>query len=196
MFDILRSVLNTLAVGFDLPILDWIAANLRCTLLDTLMPLLTRLGDGGMIWILIAAVLLCSKKYRRTGLAMGFALLMGLMVCNLILKPAVARMRPFDFRQEYFGVTIQLLIAPPQDFSFPSGHTIASFEGATVLMLRSKKYGIPALLLACIIAFSRLYLYVHYPSDVITSLVLGILFGIVGYHLAQKVPSTGSLLAE
>ena len=177
--------LNSLAISFDLPILDWIAAHLQCGFLDFIMPCITLLGDGGIFWIACAVILLFTKKYRKTGLGMGAALILGLIVCNMILKPWVGRIRPYDL-QERLGNTIPLLIERQHDFSFPSGHTFASFEAATVLMLHNKKLGIPALILACLIAFSRLYLYVHYPTDVITSVILGTAFGFLGNWLVNK----------
>ena len=172
--------------AFDLPILDWIEAHLRCTFLDAVMPRITHLGDAGAVWIALALVLLCVPRGRRTGLAMVLALTVGLLICNLTLKPLVARMRPFDYQLLYFGKEIELLIQTPTDFSFPSGHTIASFEAATVVLLRSKKWGIAAMALAALIAFSRLYLYVHYPTDVLASLVLGIGIGCLANHLVNK----------
>ena len=186
MFEMLRALLDSLAVSFDLPILDWIAANLWCPVLDTVMPIITMFGDGGIFWIAISVILMFTKKYRKTGLGMAFALAMGLLVCNIILKPGVARIRPYDFQLKYFAREIPLIAGGMHDFSFPSGHTIASFEACTALMLGNKKFGIPATALAIAVAFSRLYLYLHYPTDVITSMVLGILFGIAGYALAQK----------
>lgn len=182
----MEAVFNFLAERFDLPILDWIAINLRCPFLDAVMPAVTRLGDAGIFWILVAAVLLFLPKYRRIGLGMAFALLLGLLVCNITMKPLFARIRPYDYQREYFGNAVSLLIPAQQDFSFPSGHTLASFEAAAVLMRGSKKLGIPALFLACLIAFSRLYLYVHYPTDVLFSLGFGIGFGILGSRLAQR----------
>lgn len=175
-----------LAENFDLPILDWIAANLWCPFLDAVMPVITLLGDAGIFWIAIAVALLFFPKTRKVGLGMGAALVIGLLVCNVTLKPLIARIRPYDYQLEHFGVTIKLLIEAQHDFSFPSGHTIASFEAATVLLIHSKKAGIPAMILACLIAFSRLYLYVHYPTDVIASVILGICFGILGNWLVQK----------
>ena len=179
-------LLNSWAVSFDLPILDWIRANMANPFLDFIMPIITLLGDAGIFWIACAVILLFTKKYRKVGLGMGIALLMGLVVCNMILKPSVGRIRPYDF-QETLGVTINLLIEKQHDFSFPSGHTIASFEACTVLLLGDKKLGIPATLLAILIAFSRLYLYVHYPTDVIASVILGTLFGIIGYLVTHKI---------
>ncbi len=191
-------LLNQLAVSFDLPILDWIQANLKSGFLDFIMPIITLFGDAGIFWIACSVILLFTKKYRKVGLGMGFALIMGLLVCNVTLKPLVKRIRPYDFQLEHFGVEIKLLVDAMHDFSFPSGHTIASFEACTVLMLGDKKLGIPATLLAILIAFSRLYLYVHYPTDVIVSVVLGILFGIIGYYLAKNltISRKGKYLAK
>lgn len=182
----LLELLNSWAVSFDLPILDWIQANLANPILDKAMPYITMLGDAGIFWMVVAALLAFTKKYRKIGFGMAFAMAMGLLVCNIILKPLVGRIRPYDF-QEGLGVTINLLIEKQHDFSFPSGHTIASFEACTVMMLGSRKLGIPATLLAILIAFSRLYLYVHYPTDVIASVILGTLFGVLGYLLSHKL---------
>ena len=181
------AILDQLAVSFDLPILDWIQANLKNGFLDVIMPIITMFGDGGIFWIACAVILLCIPKTRKTGLGMGLALIMGLIVCNITLKPLVQRIRPYDFQQEYFQVTIQLLTERMHDYSFPSGHTIASFEAATVLLINNKKLGIPAMILAVLIAFSRLYLYVHYPTDVIFSIFAGILFAFIGNWLAGKI---------
>ncbi len=179
-------ILSYLAVHFDLPILEWIAVNLRCAFLDVAMPIITLFGDAGIFWIACAVVLLFIPKYRKVGLSMGAALMLGLLVCNVTLKPLVGRIRPYDFQFKYFQKTIELLIETPHDFSFPSGHTIASFEAATVLCLHSKKLGIPAMILAVLIAFSRMYLYVHYPTDVLCSVALGIGFAFLGNYLVHK----------
>lgn len=182
----MTELMNQMAVAFDLPILDWIQANLKSDLLDTVMPIITLFGDGGVFWIAIAVLLLCIPKTRKIGLGMGFALLMGLVVCNITLKPLVGRIRPYDL-QEQLGVTIPLLTDRMHDYSFPSGHTIASFEASVVLLKNNKWMGIPAVILAFLIAFSRLYLYVHYPTDVIFSVFAGILFAFLGDALANKV---------
>ena len=187
MFAALQALLNSLAVSFDLPILDWIQAHMQCTFLDKAMPIVTLFGDGGVFWILVAVALLFFAKYRKTGFSMGMALVLGLVVCNITLKPLVARIRPYDFQLQEFGREISLLISAQHDFSFPSGHTIASFEACTVLLLHDKRMGIPATVLAILIAFSRLYLYVHYPTDVLVSLVLGIAFGLLGSFLVNLI---------
>ena len=187
MFESIRALLDCLAVSFDLPILDWIAANLWCPALDVAMPIITLLGDAGIFWIAVSVLFMLTKKYRKTGIGMMFALMMGLLICNIWLKPAVARIRPYDFQMEHFMKEIPLLAGTMHDFSFPSGHTIASFEAAVVILLNNKKLGIPAMILACLIAFSRLYLYVHYPTDVLFSIVLGTAFAFLGNFLAKKV---------
>ena len=187
MFTALQTMLNSAAVSFDLPILDWIQEHLQCTFLDKTMPIVTLFGDGGVFWIGIAVLLLFFAKYRKTGFSMGMALVLGLVVCNISLNPLVARIRPYDFQLQEFGREISLLISAQHDFSFPSGHTIASFEACTVLLLHDKRMGIPATVLAILIAFSRLYLYVHYPTDVLVSLVLGIAFGLLGSFLVNLI---------
>lgn len=161
------------AERFDLPILDWIAANLRCPFLDAVMPIITLFGDAGIFWIALAVAFLLIPKYRKMGMSMGAALLMGALLCNVTLKPLVGRIRPYDYQLEHFGKTIELLISAQHDFSFPSGHTIASFEAAVAICIRNRKLGIPAIILAVLISFSRLYLYVHYPTDVLFSVVIG-----------------------
>lgn len=180
------NLLSYLAEHFDLPILDWIAEHLQCSFLDAVMPVITALGNGGIFWIALALVMMIIPKYRKAGFSMALALMMGLVICNLTLKPLVARMRPYDYQLAVFGKNISLLIAAPHDYSFPSGHTIASFEGAMALLLHNRKLGIPAMVLAALIAFSRLYLYVHYPTDVLVSIVLGIGFAVLAAFLVEK----------
>lgn len=186
MLEAIRQLLATLAVSFDLPVLEWIQAHLQSGFLDKVMPIVTLFGDGGIFWIAVAVVLLCFPKYRKVGFSMGAALILGVLVCNVTLKPLIARIRPYDL-QETLGNHINLLIAAQHDYSFPSGHTIASFEACVVLLIHDKRMGIPATILACLIAFSRLYLYVHYPSDVIFSIVFGIIFGILGTAIVNGI---------
>ena len=164
---------------YELPILDFIRDHLGCKFLDTVLPYITRLADGGVAWIILAVVLLFFQKTRKAGLMMGMALIMGLLFGNCILKPLVARTRPYDVNSD-----VVLLIKALSDPSFPSGHTLASFESAGVLMLTHRKtLGIPALILAVIIAFSRMYLYVHYPTDVLAGAILGLIFAYVSFRI-------------
>ena len=162
---------------FEIPILDFIQEHIGSAFLDKVMPIVTMLGDAGIFWIIIAVLMLFFKQTRKTGLMMGLAMIMGLLVGNAMLKPLVARIRPYDVNTAH-----QLIISKMHDFSFPSGHTLASFEAAGVLMIcERRRFGYPALALAVIIAFSRLYLYVHYPTDVLGGIVLGLTFAFISY---------------
>jgi len=158
--------------NFDNALLDFIQTNMRIGFLDIVMPYITSLGNGGFVWIVIGLVLVCLKKYRMIGFAVLFALVLCLLIGNLGLKPLIARLRPSDIYPD-----IALLIPRPHDYSFPSGHTMSSFAVATVLFLSFKRIGIFALLLAALIAFSRLYLYVHYPTDILGGIVIGVGIG-------------------
>ena len=183
----MEAIMSFLAVNFDLPILEWLQANLQCGFLDFIMPIITLFGEGGIFWIAWAVILLFFPKTRKIGWSMGAALILGVLVCNVTLKPLIARPRPYDFQLAEFGKEIKLLIDAQHDFSFPSGHTIASFEASVALLKHSRKMGIPALIIAILVSFSRLYLYVHYPSDVLVSVVLGTAFAFIGCALANLI---------
>lgn len=166
----------------ELRFLDFLQT-IHTPLLDKTLAFITSLGNAGIIWIVLAVVLLILPKTRKTGIIVAAALLMDLILCNLILKNLVARVRPYDV-----NTAIAILIKKPLDFSFPSGHTAASFAAMTALFLaKMKKTWIAALVLAVLIAFSRLYFYVHYPTDVLGGAVVGILSGIIGYTIVEKI---------
>ncbi len=165
----------------EFAILDFIQEHMRNAVLDFLMPLITKLGDAGIFWILLAVVLLLFKKTRKTGLILAAALLMDLLLCNILIKPLVARARPFEMNP-----SVSLLVKKPGDYSFPSGHTAASFASVTALFLaKEKRLWKLALLLACLLAFSRLYLYVHFPTDILGGIVFGIAAGIAGFMIVR-----------
>ena len=168
-------------LGFEFEILDFIHKYMSSPIMDEIMCFFTFLGNAGWIWIALACVCLCSKKYRYTGLMLAVGLLMSLVAANLILKPAFARLRPFQIKEG-----IELIIAAPKDFSFPSGHTMASAICATVIFLQHKKMGIYAIALAALISFSRLYLYMHFPTDVFFGAILGMLLGISAVKIVKR----------
>lgn len=171
--------------GIDFAILGWIQENLRCDWLDWLMPKVTFLGEHGLIWILVAVALLLSRQHRRCGAMIACGLTAGLLIGNLLLKNLVARPRPC-----WIDSGVDMLIAVPTDFSFPSGHTLASFIAATILMRYDKRFGIAALIVAVAIAFSRMYLYVHFPTDVACGAVLGVGIGLaVSFLFDRFVPA-------
>lgn len=153
--------------GIELQILDLIQ-QMRVPWLDHVMVFITTLGNGGMIWMIAGMILLISKKHRKTGVLVMAALAVEVILCNGVLKPLVARVRPFDINH-----AVQLFISQPTDYSFPSGHTGASFAAAVVLCWRGEKGRYAALLAAILIAFSRMYLYVHYPTDILGGILVG-----------------------
>lgn len=161
-------------MNLDWSILHGIQNFLQCPFLDFLMPKITMLGSSGTIWLLAAGGLLCTKKYRKQGLVLLGGLLVGALVGNVLLKNFVARPRPC-----WLDASFPMLISIPKDFSFPSGHTLASTIGATILTGTDRRFGYVAIPLAVLIAFSRLYLYVHFPSDVLAGAVLGLCIGLL-----------------
>jgi len=156
----------------ELAILNWIQANCRCPLLDVLMPAVSLICNHGEIWILAAAGLLLFKKTRSAGVTVALALGMHLLICNGLLKPLIGRIRPCDV-----NTAVQLLIAHPADASFPSGHASASFAAVSAMKASGCRLWRAAFVLAVLISFSRLYLYVHWPSDILGGAVLGIALG-------------------
>ena len=155
------------------------------------MLFVSSLGNFGAIWIALAALLLIIERYRQSGLAVSIALLIDFVAVNLIIKPLVGRERPCDVT-----VPEDMLLACLSDHSFPSGHTAAAFAAAFALFLCHKRAGSAALILAVLMGFSRLYLFVHFPSDVIAGALLGLSFGLIGHKFAflrnKKAPNTGN----
>ncbi|WP_349948035.1 phosphatase PAP2 family protein [Lacrimispora sp. BS-2] len=149
--------------------------------LDVFMKQITGLGDHGIFWILTGVILLCFKKTRVMGLCVILSLAAGLLVGNAFLKNMIARERPC-----WIDNSIPLLINNPRDYSFPSGHTLASFEGAVSIWLYNRKWGTAALVLAALIGFSRMYLFVHFPTDVLGGLVLGVLIAVLVHFLVER----------
>jgi len=137
---------------------------------------ITHLGDKGVFWILICLYLLFVRKEKKQGFHLLVALLLMLVSVNILIKPLVARIRPFDV------YPITLLIKAPHDYSFPSGHTAVSFAAAWVLAHYYPKYKVAIYGIASLIAFSRLVLFVHYPTDVLGGMVIGILCGYISLH--------------
>ena len=192
-------------MNFEFIILDFIQAHFRCEFLDFLVPKISALGNRGILWIVFTLILLMMKKTRKYGLYSAISLILMLTVCNLGLKPLIARMRPFTH-----NTAVTLLIPPPSDYSFPSGHTMAGFATSVAYLMchlsrknaKEKTFFDSAAMVvimfavAAIIAFTRLYLYVHYPTDVLGAIILGNVDGIVSAKIAEKIIHTKNLKIE
>ena len=168
-------------MAFEFAILDWIRSHLSSGFMDVLMPAVTFLGNGGWFWIVCGIALLFFRRYRKWGVYLLSAMLVGLLIGNLGLKPLIARARPCWVRD------VELLIEMPKDFSYPSGHTLHSVIAATVLCLVDKRFRLPAIVLASLIAFSRLYLYVHFPTDILGGALMGILLALATVWIGETV---------
>lgn len=161
--------MSQLIQNFDTGILDFIKDYLHNPFMDKIMPTITSLGNAGFIWIVITLVLIIMPKYRKVGIMSACALILNAILGEVILKNIFERSRPF------IGLgDITLLIKEPTSFSFPSGHTASSFAAAGIIGTMIKKYRWQVFTFASLIAFSRLYLYVHYPTDVIGGIILGL----------------------
>ena len=166
---------------WEFEILDFLQS-IHSPILTKLMSFVTFLGEAGWFWIILGIFLLCMKKYRFAGIAALTALIFDFAAANLILKPLVARPRPC-----WIDESVEMLVRVPEDYSFPSGHTMASFAAAgALLFMGQKKIGICAVLLAVLMGVSRMYFYVHFPTDVLAGAVLGLVCGRLGAALAKK----------
>lgn len=169
-------------IEFEFFILNFIREHLSCTFMDAVMRAITFLGDAGWIWILSGIVLTIIPKTRKIGVTVCLSLVLSLLVSNITLKPIIARTRPFDLAEG-----IALIIDSPKDFSFPSGHTSASFAAAVAIFTHNKKWGVLPLILAVLIGFSRLYLYVHFPSDVLGGALIGTACAVSSYVIIKFI---------
>lgn len=164
-------------------IVYFIQEHLRFDFLTPIMQFITTLGNGGMIAIAACVLLLIFKKTRIIGLTASLSLAIEYILTNLFLKVVIARTRPFVVND-----AIEVITKLPGDFSFPSGHSGACFAVASVMcMLMPKKYGIPAIIIATLIALSRLYVGVHYPTDVLGGILIGCLTGFMANLIVKKL---------
>ena len=164
---------------FEFAFLDWLQ-QFHNPVLDALAVFLNYAGEHGEILIAFTLVLLLFRRTRKAGCAMATALVLYLVAGDCILKPLFARPRPCDV-----NTAITILVKRPHGHSFPSGHTASGVAATYALWLQNRKLGAPALVLAAFIAFTRLYLYVHFPTDVLGGAVLGIALGTVASAFAN-----------
>ena len=162
---------------------DWLYAlqDIHNPVLDKVMVFVSALGNAGIFWIAVGLLLLITKRYRRGGTQMLVAMAVTFVIGNLILKNLVARERPCWIDRE-----VLLLMASPSDYSFPSGHSMNGFAGSVSLLCIDRRIGIPAVILAAIIAFSRLYLFMHFPTDVFAGIVIGLVIALITNYVFWK----------
>ena len=168
--------------NIEIRFLLFVQEHLRMPGLDRVMQFITHLGDTGFIWIVLALVLLITPRTRRAGAVCAAALVLNLLLTNVALKNIIQRIRPYDVMD-----SLKILVEAEHDFSFPSGHTACSFAGAWAMRRTlERKWWIPAIVLAALIALSRLYVGVHYPTDVLGGLIVGTLAAEISYRGLRK----------
>ena len=170
----------------DYLILMFIQEHLRFDWLTGPTVFVSHLGNSGLFWILLCLVLLAFKRTRKMGLCGLLALLIGALITNVALKNIIARIRPY----EQFSDII-LLLERQKDFSFPSGHACSSFAAACALYWTSEQktrlIGVLSLALAVLISWSRLYVGVHFPTDVLCGAVIGIFSAWMAWQIIKKI---------
>ncbi len=163
---------------FDRAVSDIIHFSPSLPFLDSIMIFITKLGDGGFIWLFVIAIMLFTKRYRKIGLIALISLTICFFSGNYFIKPLVGRIRPCNVDMDLVMLVPRLI-----DFSFPSMHTATAFSCAVVFLKGDKAIGIVSILLATLVGVSRIYLHLHYASDV----VFGILYGTIIAILTLKV---------
>lgn len=175
-------------VELDGAILLFIQEHLRFEWLDPIVLFLTSLGNAGAVWIVLAAALLIQKKYQRAGLAMALSLLLGFLVTNLLLKNWVCRPRP------YTAIPQLIPLVTEGDWSFPSGHSTSSMAAAVAMFCRTPRgIGVPPVVLAVAICLSRLYVGVHYPTDVLCGALVGVLAAVCSLQVTKERNGTNGV---
>ncbi len=170
---------------WDAGVLLWIQENMRTDLMTTIMKAITRLGDGGCLWIVLALVFLVVGKTRKVGATSALALIITFVTVNLGIKNLVARTRPYEVVDGLIN-----LVDKQKDFSFPSGHAAHAFAvGVVILVMMPKKIGVPVFIISVLMAYSRLYIGVHYPTDVIAGALLGTAIAFLSIFIVNKICS-------
>lgn len=166
----------------DFGILNGIQNSLKNPFFDWIMPIFSFLGENGAIWLIIGIVMVCFKKTRSYGVLLLISMAFVFVTGELVIKNLVGRVRPCNVP----GTEINMLVPKPRGFSFPSGHSSSSFAAAVIIFIWDRRFGIAALCLAFCIAFSRMYLYVHFPSDVLVGSLWGIAGALIVYLIYKK----------
>lgn len=180
-----------LVQNIDWMLLHMIQDNLRMDILDKVMPIITKLGDWGAVWIVLALILLIPRRTRRTSILILIGMAAAYLIGTSFLKVYIGRPRPC-----WVDDSVILLISEPKDYSFPSGHTMAGTVFCFLINRVNKVIGFFAVILLILIAFSRMYLYVHFPSDVLAGLIIGVIFAAVTWLIGGRWANRGRLPKE
>lgn len=167
---------------WELGVLGWFDS-IHGSLLDPLMVGISYSATSGLIWFVLGFLMTCSHKWRRCGVSAIAAVVLAYVVVDVILKPLVCRERPFDVAD------FDLLMAAPDTWSFPSGHTASAFAGATAILIHSRRWGCVAIVYAILVGISRMYLCVHWPTDVVAGALVGIAVAVLAvWFMSRWIP--------
>lgn len=179
---VIATAFGLLLWKFDFEILFFIKDHVRNSFLDVIVPFYTNLGDDGIIWIAVGLIMLIPKKTRKCGIMVLAALLVMLVANNIILKNLIARPRPCATYPELVE-----LVHIPTSYSFPSGHTVSAMAVAFTILTQHKKLGIVAVIMAFLMGLSRLYVGVHFPTDVYGGIIVGAAIAFAVYYAEKKI---------
>ncbi len=173
----------------DFKILEFIRLHFKCKFMDFIMKNISTFFNYSIVWMVLGVVLISLKSTRAVGYEIFVALTLELLICNIFVKRISKRARPFTKNDE-----VNLLINPPKDYSFPSGHTLCAFMCATIIAAHIFWVGVILFVVAVLVAFSRMYLYVHYPSDVFVGALMGIFIALISNQLVELLISHGWII--
>lgn len=168
----------------DFKILEFIRLHFKCKFMDFIMKNISTFFNYSIVWMVLGVVLISLKSTRAVGYEIFVALTLELLICNVFVKRISKRARPFTKNDE-----VNLLINPPKDYSFPSGHTLCAFMCATIIAAHIFWVGVILFVVAVLVAFSRMYLYVHYPSDVFVGALMGVFIALISNQLVELLIS-------
>ena len=171
---------------FDLSVFEWVQS-IQNPVLSAILVFITHLGEYGAVFLVLGAVLFCTKKFRKLGIAILGAIFIMEVGNNFVFKLIFARPRPFNLDMDWWNAVYQFpdLVSRPNSFSFPSGHAASAFAAAFTALWYNKKFGIPMTVFACVMAFSRVYVEVHYCTDVLFGVLAGLLYAVITVLLVE-----------
>ncbi len=178
---LVENIGNVFYFQWEQDLLHWIQG-IRNPMLDSIVPKITSLANYGRFWVAVVFLLLIIPKHRKLGLQCTIAIAISVILCNIIIKPLAMRARPCWLEPDLLQ-----LIKSPKDYSIPSGHTNISFVVAASVFSRNKKLGIPLLVIAALIGFSRMYVFVHWPTDILCGMLTGVIGAISAYMIVNYI---------